>query len=209
MIRRVVTVWAVALAMAGCASPADPSRGSLGGIGLFKPKPAGEQVQVDFAVATRFPNADDDHAEQDRRFDWVSLTLGARTAVATHQSQRVYKTSTFVDTDTHGLSIWRDRWRAVLRAATLASLRGRVPMTVRACDKAPADGAHCETRTIDVCVRDGRLVGEVTLAPAGVTSGLGATGQPDYAEFSCRMPQFGARRLDGLSDTGAGFDPDP
>lgn len=209
MIGRALLVAAVALGVAGCGSQAGSSRGSLGGIGLFAPKHIDDRVQINFAVVTRFPNADDDHAEQDRRFGWVSLRLDDRTAVATHQSQRVYKTSSFVDTDTHGLSVWRDRWRAVLPAATLAALRGRTPLTVRACDEAPADGVHCETRTIDVCVRSGRLVGEVTLAPAGVASGLGAYGRRDYGEFSCTLPRFNGGHLDGLSDPGTGFNPDP
>ena len=209
MIGRALLVATLVLGVAGCGAQASSSRGSLGGIGLFAPKRMGDRVQIDFAVATRFPNADDDHAEDDRRFKWVSLRLRNRTAVATHQSRRVYKTSALVDVDTHGLSAWRDRWRARLPATTLASVRGRTPMTVRACDKPPAGGVHCESRTIDVCVRGGRLVGEVTLGTSGIVSVLGAYGRRDYAEFSCGAPRFNGGHVDALSDPGTGFDPDP
>ena len=199
----------VALAVAGCGSEPASSRGSLGGIGLFHPNVAGHRLAVDFAVATRFPNADDGHAERDRRFDWVSLRLTGRTVVATHRSQRVYKASRLVDTDTHGLSMWRDRWRAVLPATAFGAVEGRTPMTVRACDEPFANGVHCETRTIDVCVRGGRLVGEVTTGDPPSPSILGADGDPRYADYDCREPVFNGPYLTALSDSATGWDRDP
>ena len=196
---------ATALAIAGC-SHASPERGSLGGIGLYQPKERGSTVVVDFAVMTSFPNADDDHAERDRRFHWVSLRLAGREAVATHQSKMVDKTREYVDTSTFGKSAWRDRWRAALPADVLAAYDGRMPMTVRACDETPRDGVHCEQRAIDVCVRDGRLRGEVTAQGRGASPrGTGGGIRSYTKDFSCRRPVFNAPHLDSASDP----DPNP
>jgi hypothetical protein len=199
-------VAALGIAIAGCGSQASAERASLGGIGLFVPVVRGDEVQVDVAVMTSFPNADDDHAERDRRFDWVSLRLGGRTSVASHESKMVDKTSDYVDTYTGDKSAWRDRWRVVLPVATFTRLQGRTPMTVRACDGPPADGVHCEQRTIDVCVRHGRLRGEVTEGEPPTAAPRGARTSPDYAtEFSCDRPVFNGRFLDSISDP----DPNP
>lgn len=196
---------ATALAIAGC-SHASPERGSLGGIGLYHPKQRGATVLVDFAVMTSFPNADDDDAERDRRFHWVSLRLAGRTTVAAHQSAVVEKTREYVDTSTFGKSAWRDRWRAALPPDALAAYDGRTPMTVRACDEPPGDDVHCEQRTIDVCMRDGQLRGEATAMGRGAAPRGTGGGVQSYAkDFSCRRPLFNAPHLDSTSDP----DPNP
>jgi hypothetical protein len=211
VIRRALVLVGVTAAAAGCGSSASPSTtsssGSLGGIGLYHPAVRGDRVQVDFAVMTGFPNSQDDRAERNHRFHWVSLRLAGRTAVATHQSQTVDKTGDVVDTGTGGKSAWRDRWRAELPALALASAPARTPMTVRACDRAPGKGVHCEKRTIDVCVRSGRLRGEVTTGspPTPAPRGTGG-GILDYAkDFSCRRPVFNGGQLNSISDP----DPNP
>ena len=151
---------------------------------------------------TSFPNSDDDHVERDHRFRWVSLRLAGRTAVATHQSQSDDTTSDVVDSDTGGKSAWRDRWRVMLPAAALATARARTPLSVRACDRTPGAGIHCEQRTIDVCVREGRLRGEVTTGspPTPAPRGTGG-GILSYAkDYSCRRPVFNGGQLDSISD---------
>ena len=161
---------------------------------------------VDFAVMTSFPNADDDHAERDRRFHWVSLRLAGRETFSTHQSKMVEKTHEYVDTSTFGKSAWRDRWRAALPADALGAYYGRTQMTVRACDEPPGAGVHCERRAIDVCLRDGRLRGEVTAQGRGAAPRGTGGGIQSYAkDFSCRRPVFNGTHLNSTSDP----DPNP
>ena len=186
------------VAFAGCGGSA--SQASLGGIALYPPR--GDQLSV--AVNTRYPSSEDDHAADFRRFHWLSVTLAGRTVTAKDASWEVDKTGDVRDTKTFGLSVWHDRWTASFPRAALRGAPARTPLVVRACDRAPAAGVHCERRRIDVCVRNGRLRGEVTGGDPPEASIYGPQklpgGESYEGDFDCKRPLFNFRALTALAE---------